>query len=94
MPLSRHSVGTYPETSLHAVCRETLDHSRLSSLSYYGLVLAQKSKIIVRKLIFTYKNNNNNNKTCGQGMNGRTFSQSPRKRGKSHHNRFTATLLQ
>ena len=33
MPLSRHSVGTYPETSLHAACQETFGHSRLSSLN-------------------------------------------------------------
>ena len=27
MPLSRHSVGTYPEMSLHATCQGTLDQS-------------------------------------------------------------------
>ena len=37
MPLSSHSVGTYPETSSHATCQGTLGHSRLSSLSHYGL---------------------------------------------------------
>ena len=30
MPLSRHSVGTYQETSSHATCQGTLGHSRLS----------------------------------------------------------------
>ena len=40
MPLSRHSVGTYPATSLHATCQEILGHSRLSSLSHCGLILA------------------------------------------------------
>ena len=39
MPLSRHSVGTYQETSSHASRQETLGHSRLSSLSHYGLIL-------------------------------------------------------
>ena len=33
MPLSRHSLGTYPETSSHTTRQGTLDHSRLSSLS-------------------------------------------------------------
>ena len=33
MPLSRHCVGTYSETSSHAICQVTFDHSRLSSLS-------------------------------------------------------------
>ena len=40
MLLSRHSVGTYQETSSHATCQGTLDHSRLSSLSHCGLILA------------------------------------------------------
>ena len=33
MPQSRHSAGTYPETSSHATCQGTFGHSRLSSLS-------------------------------------------------------------
>ena len=40
MPLSRHSVGTYPEMSLHATCQGTFDHSRFNSLSQCGLILA------------------------------------------------------
>ena len=40
MPLSRHSVGTYQETSSHATRQGTLGHRRLSSLSYFGLILA------------------------------------------------------
>ena len=40
LPLSRHSVGTYPETSSHATCQGTVGHSRLSSLSYCGLILS------------------------------------------------------
>ena len=39
-PLSRHSVRTYPETSSHATCQGTSGHSRLSSLSHCGLILA------------------------------------------------------
>ena len=36
-PLSRHSVGTYPEASSHATCQGTFGHSRLRRLSHYGL---------------------------------------------------------
>ena len=39
-PLCRHSVGTYQETSSHATRKGTLCHSRLSSLSLCGLILA------------------------------------------------------
>ena len=35
-PSSRHSVGTYPETSSHVTCQGTLGHSRLSSLSHWN----------------------------------------------------------
>ena len=40
MPLWRHSVGTYQETSTHATRQGTLGHSRLISLSHSGLILA------------------------------------------------------
>ena len=40
MPLSRHSVGTYPEKSSHAIRQGTLGHSRLTSLSRCELILA------------------------------------------------------
>ena len=40
MPLSRHSVGTYPERRSHATCQGTFGHGRLSSLRHYGLILA------------------------------------------------------
>ena len=40
MLLSRHNWGTYPETSSHATCQGTFGHSRLSSLSHNGLILA------------------------------------------------------
>ena len=55
MPLSKHSVETYPETNSHATCEGTFGHSRLSSLSHCGLILAYKSGISVRKLISTSK---------------------------------------
>ena len=40
VPLCRHSVGTYQETRSHATRQGTLGHSRLSSLSYRGVILA------------------------------------------------------
>ena len=40
MPISRHSVGTYEDTSSHATHQETLGHSCLSSLSHCELILA------------------------------------------------------
>ena len=39
MPLSRYSVGTYPETTSHATCPGTFGHSRLGSLSHCGLIM-------------------------------------------------------
>ena len=36
MPLSRHFVGTNPETSSHASCQGTFGHSRLISLGHTG----------------------------------------------------------
>ena len=40
MPLSRLSVGIYQETSSYATHQGTLSHSRHSSLSHCGLILA------------------------------------------------------
>ena len=48
MPLSRHSMGTYQETSSHATCLETLGHSRLSSLCYCGLILPKQWNYFAR----------------------------------------------
>ena len=45
-PLSRHSVGTYPETSSHATYQGTLGHSRLSSLSHCGLILTFRVELV------------------------------------------------
>ena len=39
MPLSRNSVGNYPETSSHATCQGTFGYSRPSSLSHCRLIL-------------------------------------------------------
>ena len=46
MPLSRHSVGTYQEMSSHATRQGTLGHSRLSSLSHCGLILAERVELV------------------------------------------------
>ena len=46
MPLSWHSVGTYPETNSHATCQGTFGHSRLSSLNHCGLILAQRVELV------------------------------------------------
>ena len=46
MKLSRHSVGTYQETSSHATCQGTLSHSRLNSLSHCGLILAKRVELV------------------------------------------------
>ena len=40
--LFRHGVGTHKETSSHATRQGALGHSRLSSLSHCGLILALK----------------------------------------------------
>ena len=42
MTLSRYSVETYPEMSSHATCQGKFGHSRVSSLSHCGLILALK----------------------------------------------------
>ena len=44
MPLSRHSVGTYQETSSHATHQGTLVNSRPSSLSSCGLILVSTTE--------------------------------------------------
>ena len=43
---ARRSVGTSQETSSHATCQGTLGHSRLSSLSHCGLILAQRMELV------------------------------------------------
>ena len=55
MPLSRHSVGTDPETSSHETWQGTFGHSRRSSLSHYGLILEIKNGISAREIISTFK---------------------------------------
>ena len=45
-PLARHSVGNYQETSSHTSHQRTLDHSRLSLLSHYGPILAERVELV------------------------------------------------
>ena len=46
MPLCRHSLETYLETSSHAPRQGTLGHSHLSSLSHCKLMLAQSMELV------------------------------------------------
>ena len=80
MPLSRHSVETYPETSSHATCQGTFGQGRLSLLSHCRLILAYRVKLVCVSYSPLKKN-----KRRRQEMNHRTFSQNPCKQVKSHH---------
>ena len=46
MLLSCHNVGTYQETSSRATCYGTFSHSRLSSLSHCGLIMAYRVGLV------------------------------------------------
>ena len=50
MPLCRHSVGTYQQTSSHATRQGTLGHSRFSSLSHCELILAKGVELVCATL--------------------------------------------
>ena len=69
MPLFRHSMGTYPETSTHA----TRQSSQLAEPQWIDRGI--KSGINVRELISTLKKGGGRRE-----MNGRTFSQNAGKR--------------
>ena len=79
MLLSRHSVGTYQETSSHASHQGTHSHSHLNSLSHCGLILVKRVELVCASLSPLFK------KKRRQGMNCRTIFQNPRTQGKSHH---------
>ena len=79
MPLCRESMGTYQESSSHAIRQGTLSHSCLSSLSHYGLIPGLRSRISVNDLISTLKK-----KRRRWGMNYWTFSPNPHAPGKSN----------
>ena len=46
MALCGHSVGTYQEMSSHATRQAAFGHSRLSSLSHCGLILALTVELV------------------------------------------------
>ena len=46
MPLCRHSVGTFQETSSHLTHKGTLGHSHLSSLSHCEMILALRVELV------------------------------------------------
>ena len=46
MPLCKHCVGIYEETSSHAPRQGTHSHSRLSLLSHCGLILAYRVELV------------------------------------------------
>ena len=78
MPLCRNSVETYRPQSSQFAEPLWIDPS-------------VKSGISVREPISTYKKKKKRRKRR-QRMNGRTFSQSPRKRGKRLHNMYLSVL--
>ena len=80
MPLCRHSVGSYPERSSHATCQGTSGQSSQLAEPLWTDP-GPESEISARELMSTSKTKL---KKRRRGMNGKTFSQSPRKRGKSH----------
>ena len=55
MPLSRHSVGSYQETSSHVTRKGTLGHSRLRLAEPLWTEPGLKSGISIRELISTLK---------------------------------------
>ena len=79
MLLSRHSVGTYQETSSCNLSGNIQPQSSQLAEPLWTNPCA-KSGISVRKLISTFKKKR---RLC-QGMNVRTFSQNPSKWGKGH----------
>ena len=76
-PLSRRSVGTFPETSSHATCQGTFGHSRLSSLSHCGRILALAVELACASKSPLRNEKKKEKKKLRQGKNGRTFSQKP-----------------
>ena len=82
MPLSMRSLGTYQETSSHANVQGTLGHSRPSSLSHRGLILALKSGIRVRANPHLKIKKE---RTAGGERMIQPSSKNALKRGKSHH---------
>ena len=75
MPLSRHSVRTYPEISSHATCQGKFLPQSFQLDEPPWADPGIKSEISVRELISTLKKKNRT-----QEISGRTFSRNPLKR--------------
>ena len=68
--------------------RETLGHSRLSSLSHCGLILAQRVELVCASSSPLNKQKQTKKKAlAGNDLSNITFSPNPRTRGKRHHHR-------
>ena len=76
------------ETSSDAARQRPLIHSRLSSLSHYGLILTEKNGIGARELISTKKIISKKAKAGNYLSN---LAQDPRMSGKSHHHHHRKT---
>ena len=79
MPLYRRSVETFPETSSHATCQGTFDHSRLISATVDCSWHKEWNWCAQADLHLKKK------KKHRRWMNHKTFPQNPHKQGKSHH---------
>ena len=90
MLLSRHSVGTYHETSSHATRQGTLGHSRLSLLNHCGLILASRVELVCVSQAPLEKKKFQMHRWR---KNSQTFSQNPQKQGKSHHHHIAKYVL-
>ena len=81
MPLFRHIMGTYPETSSHATRQGKFTQPQSSQLADpLWTDPGFESGVSVRELISASKKEGK--KERRRAMNGRTFSQNPRKVGK------------
>ena len=90
MPLSRHSAGTYPETSSHRNLSGNIRQQSSQLADSLWTDSCIKSGISVRGLISTSKTNKKQKtkkpttKKRRRGINDRTVTQNPRNRRKSH----------
>ena len=84
LPLSRYSVGSYQEMSSRNLSGNIwLQSSQPAEPLWTNPGI--KSVISVCELISNSKQQQQKQQNCRQGMNGRTVSQTPRKRGQIHN---------
>ena len=84
MPLSRHSVGTYPGTSSYTTCQGTFGHSRLTFAETLWTDPGLKSGISARERISTARKEEKKKKAQA-GKEWSNILPNSLKRGKSHH---------